>query len=97
MSLQDALTENRRLYLLKTLKQAGDYRMSDRYLQETLNAIAIGASLAIIRGDCAWLEQQGLIATSTVGTMTIALLRPAGLDVANGVATVPGIARPQPE
>ncbi len=90
-------TENRRLYLLKTLQVAGDYRMSDSYLQSALQSIGYGSSLSVIRGDIAWLEQLGLVTTKVIADMTIAHLSNEGVDVASGVSHVPGIARPRPE
>ncbi|TAN71601.1 MAG: ArsR family transcriptional regulator [Methylobacter sp.] len=94
---QDTITSYRRLYILKTLKVSSDYRMSDMLLQAALNKIGLGVSMSVLRGDLAWLERQGLVATSKVGEMTMALLRKEGLDVADGLAIVPGIDRPQPE
>lgn len=93
---QDTITENRRLYILKTLQVSVDYRMSDMLLQAALNKIGHGVALSVLRGDLAWLERQGLVSTSSLGDMTMALLRKEGLDVANGLAIVPGIDRPQP-
>lgn len=90
-------TENRRLYLLKTLKLSGDYRMSDMLLQAALERIGYGASLAVIRSDLAWLEQLGLLSTETLPGMTIAHLNNEGVDVASVVSRVPGIAHPRPE
>lgn len=90
-------TENRRLYLLKTLKASSDYRMSDLMLQTCLSSLGIAAPIAVIRGDLAWLEQQGLVATETLPGMTLAKLNNDGVDVAEGVAYLPGVARPRPE
>jgi len=97
MTLAQLQTENRRLYLLKTLQVAGDYRMSDIYLQTALQAIGYGSALSVIRSDMAWLEQLGLLTTKVIADMTIAHLSNDGVDVACGVAHVPGIARPRPE
>jgi len=97
MTFAQLQTENRRLYLLKTLKLSADYRMSDMLLQSALTALGYGASLAVIRGDIAWLEQQGLLSTEAVPGMTLAKLSNEGVDVADGVSHTPGIARPRPE
>jgi Fe2+ or Zn2+ uptake regulation protein len=92
----DLITENRRLYVLKCLKTSGDYRMSDALLYDLLKRIGIGVSLSVVRGDLAWLEQQSLLSTQKLGDLTIALLRCEGVDVAEGISSVPGIARPKP-
>lgn len=97
MNQQDAISEDRRLKVLRTLQVSNDYRMSDALLQAALAAIGCGVSVAVIRGDLAWLERQGLVTTTQLAGMTVAILRNEGVDVANGVSVVPGIARPRPE
>jgi hypothetical protein len=93
----DLVTENRRLHILKCLKSSGDYRLSDLLLRDMLTRIGMGVSLSVVRGDLAWLEQQSLLSTQTIGDLNIALLRNEGVDVAEGFSYVPGIARPRPE
>jgi hypothetical protein len=97
MEQQDAITAERRLTVLRTLQVSADYRMSDALLQTALAAVGCGVSIAVIKGDLAWLQSQGLVATTKLAGMTVAILRNEGVDVANGVSVVPGIARPRPE
>ena len=92
----DLVTENRRLHILKCLKSTGDYRLSDLLLHDMLKRIGMGVSLSVVRGDLAWLEQQSLLSIQSIGDLNIALLRNEGVDVAEGVSSVPGIARPRP-
>jgi hypothetical protein len=57
----------------------------------------VAASADQVRGDLAWLEEQGLVAVRSVENLTLAKATVRGLDVATGRATVPGVARPLPE
>ena len=95
--MSDITTQNRRLHILKCLKISTDYRMSDLLLQEMLKKIGFASPLAVIKADLAWLEQLGLLSTQELPGMTIALLCSEGVDVADGLSHVPGIARPRPE
>jgi Fe2+ or Zn2+ uptake regulation protein len=90
-------TEQRRLTILQLLLKDQDYSINDTLLQQLLGRVGHGVSLAVVRADLAWLEQVGLLATSELPGCTVAILRNDGVDVANGVAVVPGIARPRPE
>jgi Fe2+ or Zn2+ uptake regulation protein len=90
-------TEQRRLTILQLLLKDPDYSINDTLLQQLLGQVGHGVALAVVRADLAWLEQLGLLATSELPGCTIAILRNDGVDVANGVAVVPGIARPRPE
>jgi hypothetical protein len=97
MATTDPAVELRRLYILRILKASADYRMGDELLQESLKRIGHAAPMAVLRADLAWLEQVGLVATTDMPGTTIALLRNDGVDVAEGISHVPGIARPRPE
>jgi Fe2+ or Zn2+ uptake regulation protein len=88
--------EHRRLAILQLLAKDPDYSINDTLLQQLLGQVGHGVGMAVVRADLAWLEQLGLLATSELPGCTIAVLRNDGVDVANGVATVPGIARPRP-
>jgi Fe2+ or Zn2+ uptake regulation protein len=88
--------EHRRLAILQLLVKDPDYSINDNLLQQLLGQIGHGVGMAVVRADLAWLEQLGLLATSELPGCTIAVLRNDGVDVANGVATMPGIARPRP-
>lgn len=89
--------EQRRLTILQLLAKDQDYSINDTLLQQLLGQIGHGVAMPVVHADLAWLEQLGLLATSELPGCTIAILRNDGLDVAKGVAVVPGIARPRPE
>lgn len=94
---KDIQTESRRLAILQLLQRDPDYSINDSLLQQLLAAQGHGVSIAVVRADLAWLEQLGLLSTTELPGCTVALLRNDGVDVAMGVAVVPGIARPRPE
>lgn len=97
MTPQDIQTARRRLNILQLLKEDPDYSANDDLLQELLAACGYGVSLDVVRSDLAWLEEQQLITRRDLPGCTVATLRNRGIDVASGVASVPGIARPRPE
>lgn len=93
----DLAAEQRRLYLLKTLKVSAGYRASIDLLKLALQNIGHSASTAVIKSDVSKLEQLGLVSSTDIGEMVIVLLRDEGLDVADGVSFAPGVAaRPTP-
>lgn len=92
----DVSAEYRRLMMLKTLAASETMRMSDELLQECLYRIEYGASITVIRKDMAHLEKYGLVSTTPVSTYIMALLTPAGRDVARGLAQAPGVAAQAP-
>jgi Fe2+ or Zn2+ uptake regulation protein len=94
--ISNIAAEHRRLAILQLLAKDPDYSINDTLLQQLLGQVGHGVGMAVVRADLAWLEQLGLLATSELPGCTIAVLRNDGVDVANGVAGVPGIARPRP-
>ena len=94
---QDLQQEQRRLTILQLLKQDPGYQLNDAMLQELLRYRGIRVSYAVIYADLAWLEELNLVTTDELPGCTVAHLRNAGVDVADGVSHIPGIARPRPE
>ncbi|MCQ8182185.1 ArsR family transcriptional regulator [Methylomonas sp. SURF-1] len=92
----DIQTEARRLAILQLLHADPDYSINDSLMQPLLAAQGHGVSIAVVRADFAWLEQVGLLSTNELAGMTLAVLRNEGVDVATGVAVMPGVARPRP-
>lgn len=89
--------EQRRLEILQILFADPDYRMNDTLLKKMLQMGGTNISQAELGADLAWLERVGVIATQSLPTGKIALLRTEGVDVVEGTAHIPGIARPRPE
>ena len=49
-----------------------------------------------LRAELAWLDEQGLITAQQPGGVWLATLSGRGEDVARGLASMPGVARPRP-
>lgn len=94
---QKLLAEDRRLAILRVLYQAPGHRANGSVLQTALDAIGHDVSRDTIRGDLAWLAEQGLVAVEQVGTdLHVAELTQRGADVGTGRSVVPGVKRPAP-
>ena len=103
MALSEILAEDRRLCILRFLAEDRDYTLNESLLQDVLELVGHALSRDAIRGELAWLEEQGLVATRRQalggpGTkaLTVATLTERGADVAAGRAVVPGVKRPGP-
>lgn len=97
MSATDVMAEHRLLAILQCLLADADYCMNDVLLQSLLKSLGHGVSLAVLRADVAGLEQQRLVTIEPLPGCSVVKLRNAGVDVAKGLASVPGIARALPE
>lgn len=83
--------------LIEILAADAGYSANHRILRAALErAAAISQTETEIKNHIAWLEDQGLVRTETVGPLTLAHLTDKGLSVAEGAEIVPGIARARP-
>lgn len=97
MSLADVYREHLRIAVLRLLEQAPGHSANGSIIQEAVNRVGIKAGRDQIRTELAWLQEQGLISVEEVAPkLHVAELTQAGLDVATGQRTVPGIKRPAP-
>lgn len=97
MNFQEVETQDRRLVLLRGLRAALQYRANAYLLRRFAQSVGHTASADRIEGDIAWLVEAGLVDKTVAQGVTVATLTNRGLDVAEGSATHPGVARPQPE
>lgn len=95
--LTKLVTEDRRLAILHILEESAEYRSNLFLIQRMLHVLGHPVSQDAINTDLAWLAEQGLLELETVGGVVIPQLLSRGLDVANGRAVVPGVARPMPD
>ena len=96
MNYADIVAADRRLVVLRLLEQAPDYRGNAYLLQSALTTFGHTVGMDRLATELAWLEEQGLLAVETVGSVTIATLTQRGADVAAGRSVVPGVKRPAP-
>jgi len=101
MSYDRLLIENLRLSILQILQEAPDYAHNEYVLDSALQQLRIGISTDQLRGQLAWLDEQGLIRLASVDgpgmAVRTARLTRRGEDAALGHARIPGVARPRPE
>lgn len=96
MSYTDAVTEDRRLLILRALSQANGYTASARLLNSFLKSFGQNVSHDLVVGELAWLAEQRLVELRLETSESIATLTVRGLDVVSGAAKVPGVRRPMP-
>lgn len=97
MSYNDYQTEGRRLCILRILSRrtqftANEYSLNDELKGEYAHIVSTDR----LRSDLAWLEEQDLVILQSPRVAKIVTLTSRGSDVAEGLATVPGIAKPRP-
>jgi hypothetical protein len=97
MSYPDFETEGRRLVILRILSRRNQFTTNEYSLNDELRgAYAHNVSRDKLHGDLAWLEEQGLVITQTPRIGWIVTLTSRGADCAEGLANVPGVAKPRP-
>ena len=97
MSYPDFETEGRRLVILRILSRRNQFTTNEYSLNDELKgAYAHNISRDKPHGDLAWLEEQGLVITQTPRIGWIVTLTSRGADCAEGLANVPGVAKPRP-
>ncbi|MGI2326136.1 MULTISPECIES: VpaChn25_0724 family phage protein [Methylococcus] len=96
MNYEDFITEERRLVILRRLVQAPAYTLDQTVLTKALALEGLAVSRDRLKTDLAWLAEQDLIVGQQPGGVWVATLTVRGLDVAQGLTVVPGVARPEP-
>lgn len=99
MSYADTLARHRRLIILRFLAEAPSKTLNTSILHDLVACDgAVPSSRDQIEAAVRWLEEQELVRVSEerLGIVKVTT-RQRGLDVASGLATVPGIKSPSPE
>ena len=98
MSFDDLQTSEIRLTILRLLAQDPGYDINETILGKLVRQFGYQVSHDQLRTHLAWLAEQGLVTVATVADMLqVAKLTRRGKDVAEGCATCPGVARPEPD
>lgn len=96
-SYLQVVTEDRRLVLLRILAEAPEYRSNDSVLRKALHQLGHDPSRGQVVTDLHWLQEMELVSLDdSFRPVTVATLTERGLDVGQGRAQVPGVARPSP-
>jgi hypothetical protein len=91
-------TQDRRLVVLRGLAAAVQYRANSYILRRFAEQVGHAVSSDRLDADLAWLAEADLLSLDKPAPdVTVATLTPRGLDVAEGRADHPGVARPRPE
>lgn len=93
--LKKSLDERRRANILRFLARNNNYMASADDVRLYLNTLGTAINRHVLIADLAMLSNLGLLILMAEGTA--ARLTSDGLDVAEGSATMPGVARPLPE
>jgi len=97
MDYNDFETEGRRLCILRILSRRTQFTANEYSLNDELKgAYAHIVSTDRLHNDLAWLDEQDLIILQRPRAGWIVTLTSRGSDCANGLANVPGVAKPRP-
>jgi hypothetical protein len=95
-NLQDLVNADRRLGILRVLAGSTAYTASADLLRAVLASLGHAVSHDRLNTDLEWLHEQDLVGLERIGDVPIARATQRGVDVAAGLATVPGVAKPGP-
>jgi repressor of nif and glnA expression len=94
-SLQERLTEDHRLVILRVLAEMPASRSNSSVLANSLHAWGHAVTRDYVKTQLRWLEEQGLLTVEDMEGALVVTLAERGHDVATGVARVDGVARPR--
>ena len=98
MGVTQVLIEDRRLRVLKALKEISDGRMGEPVLLRVLRAEGCVTDFDTLRADLDWMQRQGCVRVEKLPTETpnevvwVGVLTTTGSRVADGVQRINGIA-----
>ncbi|MDH4122387.1 MAG: hypothetical protein OEV94_11860 [Deltaproteobacteria bacterium] len=97
MSYHETLRAHRRLEILKLLNATPGYTAGQHILAAAMPKTGVPATADQVTVELAWLAEQGLVSLTTGGGLSTAQITQRGIEAANGLAIIPGVARPSPE
>lgn len=93
-TFSERLTEDRRLVILRILSELPGYRSNSSVLTKLLDSMGHAMSRDQVAAQLHWLEEMAQVKLTDLEGLLLVTLTPYGHDVALGLSTVPGIARP---
>jgi hypothetical protein len=93
--LQERLTEDRRLAILRLLQEMPASRSNSSVIADMLVMLGHEVSRDYVRTQLRWLEEQELMSVENVGGVLVVNLAERGHDVATGAAVVDGVKKPR--
>lgn len=95
--LGERLRQNLRLTVLRFLEAGGDYTLNVSTLVSVLRDYGMAETRTGVEAELVWLKERGLVTLERpIESLLVARLTTAGLEAAQGVAVVEGVARPAP-
>lgn len=96
MTYTEQIRAHLRLAILQTLQRAPGYGLHEYLVLERVRALGLGSTVDTLRTEIDWLAEQGLVERAELEAAYVPRLTGRGADVAEGLAAVPGVARPRP-
>lgn len=94
VSFAEFLRRDVRLVILRLLAEMPAYRANSSVLTMALERFGHSVSRDQVKGEIAWLNEQGLVTVDDMDAVLVATLTERGQDVASARTTVPGVSRP---
>lgn len=85
--------KHRRLSILRILEGAPGFSSNESILTQMVNRFGIVSTRDQVRGELAWLAEQGFIKTEDLAELCVATATQRGIDIATGLSRHPDIAR----
>lgn len=96
MSYSEHHARHVRLTVLRLLAAQPAYCANDSVIADSLAGYGFRLSRDRVGTEIAWLAEQGLVSAETLGHLVVVTATRRGLEAAEGLTAVPGIARPSP-
>ncbi|MGY3910757.1 VpaChn25_0724 family phage protein [Aeromonas piscicola] len=96
MDFKEVQQQDRRLVLLRALRDMGGFEANESILEQCLGMYGHACGRDTVRTELAWLAEQNLVSVRDVSGCMVATLTGRGGDTARGVVIVPGVKRPRP-
>ncbi len=96
-SFEDRLREDRRLVVLRLLREQPGYRLNSSNIHAGLQHLGVVTTRDHVLTDLHWLAEQNLVRVEeAVPGVEVATITARGDDVAAGRAMAPGVSQPSP-
>lgn len=96
MNYQKHLIEDRRLVILRVLKEMPQHSANDSMLHDLVIKWGNICTRDQVKTEISWLHDQGFLLREETAGIVIAEITQRGMDVAKGLTTVDGIRKPSP-
>lgn len=96
-SYDEFTRKHRRISILHVLAGAEQYKANDSLIFEIVNDFGVTSTVAQIRTELLWLQEQGFVTVREVSTVMVATMTERGADIEAGRALHPDIRRPKPK